>query len=116
MLPIKIWSEHVYCRQGSILVDANVELERNGENETAVETEMKMEVENVVNETISGPPADGFTFDPNYLTVMDPEPNVLQNSSTQEPDVIPNSSTQEPNVVENSSTQESTNTMNSFGM
>lgn len=98
------------------MVDANVELERNGENETAVETEMKMEVENVVNETISGPPTDGYTFDPNYLTVMDPEPNVLQNSSTQEPEVTTNPSTQEPADVENYSTQETTSTMHSFGM
>lgn len=69
---------------GNIRIDANVELERNGETESAVETEMKMDVTNIVREMVNENYTEGFTFDPTYMTVMDPEPTLLH-VTTQEP-------------------------------
>lgn len=60
--------------EGSIQVDANVKLERNGETEVAVETEMVADVRDVLLEMISGQPTPGFSFVPDYLIVNDPEP------------------------------------------
>lgn len=69
---------------GNIRIDANVELERNGETESAVEAEMKTDVTNIVRQMINENYTAGFTFDPTYMAVMDPEPTLLH-VTTQEP-------------------------------
>mgnify|MGYP000131450001 CR=1 FL=1 len=64
----------MYLREGSIQVDADVVLERNGQTVETIEMEMKNDVTEVVNMTVTGGPQGGFAFNPTYVVVESPEP------------------------------------------
>lgn len=60
--------------QGSIQVNAEVVLERNGQTVEAIETGMINDVNETVGSLITGGPEDGLTFNQTYSVINPPLP------------------------------------------